>query len=52
MAETMEENKEETDEEVDIGEGSSTGELALKQVLVLWATMPTVPGFWMVSLSD
>ena len=41
----------EEDEEVDMGEGSSTENLAPKQVAATWPTMPMVPGFWAISPS-
>ena len=42
----IEEDEEEVDEEVDMGEGSSTADLVPKQVPASWAAMPVVPGFW------
>ena len=35
-----------------MGEGSSTEDLVPKQALVPRATMPVVPRFWAVALSD
>ena len=46
IAEPMKQGKEEADEEVDMGKGSSTEDLVPKQVLVPWETMPAAPGFW------
>ena len=52
-AEPMEEDeKEEEDKVVDVGEGSSTEDLVPKQVPAPWATMPAVPGFWAAGPSD
>ena len=52
MVEPIEEDEEEEDEEADMGEGSSTEDLAPRQVLAPWAIMPAAPGFWVVSPSD
>ena len=52
MVEPMWEDKEEVDEEADVGEGSSTGNLEPTQALVLLATMLAAPGFWAVGPSD
>ena len=51
IVEPIEEDKEE-DEEVYVGEGSSTAYLVPKQVPALLATIPAVPGFWVVGPSD
>ena len=49
----MEMNEEvEEGEELEMGVGLSTKDLAPKQVLVLWATMPAVPRFWAVGPSE
>ena len=52
MEEPIEVDVEEVDEEADVGEASPTGDLAPKQVLVLWETLPVAPRFWAGVLSD
>ena len=46
MVEPIEEDKEEVDGEEDMGEGTSTADLAPKQAPALWETMHEVPKFW------
>ena len=48
----MEEDEKKAVEEADMGEGSSIANLALKQVLMLWASMPAVPQFGVAGPSD
>ena len=52
MMEPMEEDEEEVDKELGMGEGSSTADLVPKQVLAPGATMPAVPRFCIADLSD
>ena len=52
VGEPMEEDKKEADKEADLGEGSSTTDLAPKQALAPWATIFAAPGFWVVGPSD
>ena len=42
----MEEDEEEVYKEADIEEGASTADLAPKQALAPWATVPIPPGLW------
>ena len=48
----MEEDEEEVDGEVDVGEDSSTGELVPKQALVPQATILVAPESWAAKQSD
>ena len=52
LAEPIEEDKEEENKEIDLGEGSSTEYLATKQPLAPWETMPAGPEFWAAGQSD
>ena len=45
MEELMEEDEEEADEEVDVGEALITGDLAPEQAPAPWTTLPATPGF-------
>ena len=44
----MKEDKEEADEEADVGEFPPTGDLAPEQAPVLRAILPVAPRFWAV----
>ena len=52
MVKLMEEDEEQADEGAGVGEGSPTGGLVPKQVLVPWAAMPVAPRFWAADPSD